>query len=145
MKTTAILMACSCILLPALVATAADEASPQLAEQLRAVMATNMKCLTEKNLDLAMSAFHSKSPGYLPTRDVTKKLFEDYNIKIRVLSLQVIGSDQDYAVARVKYEATQDKGPAYRNSASDTMQIFRKEGKQWKLWASASLDIKYLQ
>lgn len=137
-------MICPLLLLSTHYATATEETSSSLAKQLQAVMATNIKGITEKKLDIAMSVFHSKSPDYTPTKDATKQILQTYNIKIRLLSLQVIGSDQEYAVARVKYETTQDRGPAFRNNVSDTMQVFKKEGNQWKLWTSATLNIKYL-
>jgi hypothetical protein len=149
MRTVQFGMAClSALLLTQLVACTKEfspEFSSQLGKQLQSIIDANIKGGNEKNLDLAMSCFHSKSASYITARDGTKRIFQDYNVKTRLLFMQVIGADQEYVVARVKYETKQDTGPAFRNNISDTMQVFRKERDQWKLWTSALLDIKYLQ
>ena len=113
--------------------------------ELKNTMQTNFDGLNEKNLEKAMSAVHGKSPNFLTTRDTTKKLFKDFNLKHRILSFHFYGTDGDYSVARVKFEATQDKGPAFRNNVVDSVQVFRKESGNWKIWTTAVLEVKFLQ
>jgi hypothetical protein len=126
------------------VSALAGDASPDAAAEIKAVIETNMAGINQKNVDLAMSAFHSKSPNYVTTKRTTQRIFHDYNPKVRLVSCVVIGADADYCVARVRFETRQDTGPAFHSNRIDSMEVFRKESGKWKLWASTDLETTFL-
>jgi hypothetical protein len=138
-------LTCVCVLASISVASTRQAATAaDVAGELENVMKTNADGITHKDLEKAMSAIHSKSPGFVQTKEITERLLKDYNLKQRIVSFKFLGADKDYAVARVKTETVQDKGPAFKNNVVDSMQVFRKDSGKWKLWTSATLEIKYL-
>jgi hypothetical protein len=123
---------------------ASAESTADIVGELKKVLEVNVKGLNEKNVDTAMSALHSQSPNFVLTKQATGAVLKEYNIKSRLLSIQYIGSDAEYAVGRVKVETTQEKGPAFHNNVMDSIYAFRKESGAWKIWGSLTLETKYL-
>lgn len=114
-----------------------------LSAVLKEVMEANMQALRKEEVKGAMSAIHSKSPMYEQTESLMERLFEEYDLQYRLLSCTYLGTDGEYAVARVKQETKRIKGPEFRNNTADTVQIFRKENNSWKIWQTAIIQIDF--
>jgi hypothetical protein len=123
---------------------AEKKSDKELTAELKKVMEANRDGINHNDLDLAMSSIHSQSPAFAETKKVTGQLLKDFQIKQKIVSFRFLGSDKDYAVARVILETVKVKGPEFRDNSVDSMQIFRKESGKWKVWTSAILDVKLL-
>lgn len=117
----------------------------QLSAALEEAVRENVEAMNKEDVDLAVSCVHSLSPNYAQTAAVTRQINAQYDLQYKLLSFKYIGTDGEYAVARVKQQTSKIKGPAFRDNTVDVMHVFRKEGKQWKCWQSAILEVKYLE
>jgi len=114
------------------------------ATELRDLTIQNMKACQDEDLDAAMSTLHSQSPAYLPTKQQTSILFENFDLKYELAAFKYIGQDGEYAVARIKQKTTKVAGPAFQNNVTDLIAVFRKENGHWKFWNQIILGTKYL-
>jgi ketosteroid isomerase-like protein len=105
----------------------------------------NLKAGQAEDLPAMMKTIHSQSPVYQSTKERTPAIFKAYNLDYRLLSYKYIGRDGDYAFARTRLRTRKISGPALRDNVVDTIQIFRKEKGEWKLWNQAILEIHYLK
>ncbi len=122
----------------------AKKPTEELSAALKKVTQQNLDAMGKEDLDRYMSTVHAKSPVYGQTRRTIRQMFVAYDLQYKLLSLRYIGMDEEYAVVRVKQKTTKIRGPAFRDNIIDVMQIFRKEGKRWKIWQSAVLEVRYL-
>jgi len=111
---------------------------------LRKVFATNLQACQTEDIVLVMSTMHAKSPFYAQSEQTMKRLFAAYDLNYELLSLAFVGKDSEYAVVRAKQKTTKLAGPAFRDNILDAMHILRKDGKSWKLWQSAVLQVQYV-
>ncbi len=117
----------------------------ELPSLLKETLEQNLEACGRENLQMAMRGIHSKSPVYEQSRQASTRIFQLYDLRYEMLSFGYIGTDGEYSVARVKQKTTKIKGPAFRDNIVDTMQIFRKEVNQWKVWQTTVLEVKYIQ
>lgn len=103
----------------------------------------NLKATESEDLDAIMSTIHSQSPSYTATMQAMQQLLPLYDLKYSILSYSYIAKDNDYAYVRVRQLTEKVSGPAFNNNVIDALQIFKKEGKDWKLWSQANLSIEY--
>ncbi len=105
----------------------------------------NLKAGQAEDLPAMMKTIHSQSPVYQSTKERTPAIFKAYKLDYRLLSYKYIGRDGEYAFARTRHRTRKIAGPALRDNEVDTIQIFRKEKGEWKLWNQAILEIHYLK
>lgn len=128
---------------PAATGPAATQPAGDLAGVLKKVIERNIESLQEKDLDKAMAPVHPKSPVYEGTRAALKQAFDSYDLRGDLLSFTFIGTDGEYAVARTKQQTSKVKGPAFRDNILDAIQVFKKDGSEWKLWQTTILEVQY--
>lgn len=122
----------------------AHAAHEEVAAELKTVVQANLEATQGEDLDKVMATVHTQSPSYLGTKQAMPDLFENFDLNYNILSLKVVGTDDEYAYARVKQETKKVAGPAFRDNQVDMLQIFRKEDDKWKFWSQAILEIKFL-
>ena len=132
------------LLLILAIPAAAQDPKETLATALKAVVDANVLACNQRDIEAYMLTLHSKSPGALETRTQLADLNKQYELAYRVLSYGFIGSDADYAVARIKQETRKLKGPEFQNNEIDMMQSFRKEKGVWKVWTTSILEVKFV-
>ncbi len=112
--------------------------------EIKQLIADNLKYTQAEDLNAVMSTMHSQSPSLLPTRKTLQQLFPLYEVKYQLNDVSFVGADDKYAYAKVIQTTTKISGPAFQNNRIEALQIFKKENNQWKLWAQANLEIKFL-
>ena len=105
----------------------------------------NLKAGQARDLPAMMKTIHSQSPVYQSTQERTPAIFKAYRLDYQLLSYKYIGLDGEYAFARTRHRTRRLSGPALRDNEMDSIQIFRKEKGEWKLWNQAILEIQYLK
>lgn len=118
--------------------------SQTTASNIQALLKENLEATGAEDLKRMMNTIHSKSPAYQQTQQQVKHLFETYDVKYTLLSFTFIGSDNDYAVARIKQRTTKEKGPQFQDNELDLIQVFRKENGKWKFWTQSILEMTFL-
>ena len=143
------LIALTCLLVVGLFSTLPGLQDPKegspLAKELRASIDANLDASNKRDLDAYMATIHPKSMSYEPTRRQMGELNKRYELSFKVTHFSVMGSDADYAVARIRQETRKVKGPEFRDNEVDSLQIFRKDKDAWKVWSSAVLEVKYFE
>ncbi|NVK37288.1 MAG: nuclear transport factor 2 family protein [Gammaproteobacteria bacterium] len=114
-----------------------------LSDDIEGVIYNNLKFTMDENIPGVMSTIHSQSPAFLASQNMMEQLFSAYEISFTIHNIKVIGSDGDYAYARVTQSSKKVSGPAFQDNTLDMLQVFKKEDDQWKLWTQANLDIKF--
>jgi hypothetical protein len=105
----------------------------------------NLKAAQAEDLPGMMKTFHRQSPLYQWTKKKTTEIFKAYNLDYQLLSFKYISRDGEYAFARTRYRIRKISGPAFQNKEMDTLQIFRQEKGEWKLWSQAILEVHDLK
>lgn len=119
-------------------------ATADIDSEVKTTVELNLKNCADENLSGMMNTLHSQSPSYLPTQQAMRQLFPAYDLKYTLVSYSFVGSDSEYAYAKVKQKVEKIRGPAFQNNELEALQVFKKEGGSWKLWTQANLSIKYL-
>jgi len=106
----------------------------------RETIDSQMKAMEKKDIDGAIDSFHSESPYRDANRKILESFLKPFTLKMETQYLEIIGADDTYVYARIKYLTKKVEGPAFRNNINDALWAFRKDGKAWKVWASATLS-----
>lgn len=81
---------------------AAQAQHEEVAAELKTVVQANLEATQSEDLDKVMATVHTQSPSYLGTKQAMPDLFDNFDLNYKILSLTVVGTDDDYAYARVK-------------------------------------------
>ncbi len=125
--------------------TLGQESAEDPAPALRTLLEANLAANNKEDLDAVLATLHPKSPGYPMTKQMSSSLFEQYDLDYKLTSFRYVGRDADYAIVRCSQDTTKKAGGEFRNNTMDAMHIFRKEGKDWKMWTTAILEVKYVE
>ncbi len=125
---------------------ATAETSKDIETQLKETMLDNIKSTEAEDMHGTMATIHTKSPFYQATRKQLSQLFgKQRGLKYELVSLKYLATDGDFAVARVVQRTTQKPPATIKDNESDMLVAFRKEGKSWKFWNQALLEVKFLK
>ncbi|MYF54670.1 hypothetical protein F4225_02605 [Candidatus Poribacteria bacterium] len=111
---------------------------------LYAVILENLKASTEEDIDAYLDTIHSDSPTYQQTEQLTKQMFEIYDVKYETHVFRYVCRDGDYAIGRFEFSTIRVAGPGFQDNRLDTFHIFCKENDQWQIWGQVTLTAKYL-
>jgi ketosteroid isomerase-like protein len=118
-------------------------APDELSATLKKVIEANAEAMNREDLEGAMKTIHPKSMNFESTKSGTENIFKTYDLRYAMLSYSFVGSDGEYATARVKQTTKKVAGPAFRDNTLEMMHVFRKDGASWKIWTSAVLEVSY--
>ncbi|MFN8642614.1 MAG: hypothetical protein U0802_13550 [Candidatus Binatia bacterium] len=128
----------------ALGAFAAQAAQAQLAPALQYVIENNLATFNRKDLAGAMATIHTKSPDYDPTKAALEEQFKDLDATASLVKFDLIGHDDEFAVARVRVKTTGKPGSGFADNTVDAVYLFHQEDGAWKLWDETVLGIDIL-
>jgi len=128
-------------LIPALLLS--FSAFSDVASDVERAILDNLKNVQSENMEGTLATMHSQSPSYLPTQQMLQKIFPAYDLKYELVKYQFVGSDDEYAYAKVLQKTTKVNGAAFQDNEVEALQVFKKENNQWKLWAQANLSINF--
>lgn len=111
------------------------------AEDIKAVVEANFKHTQAEDVNASVATMHTDSPNYQATKQVLGQLFSVYDLKYTLVSFDFVGEDSDFAYARVKQLTEKVTGPAFQNNELESLQVFKRENGQWKLWTQANLIV----
>ncbi|MHC4717822.1 MAG: hypothetical protein ACYS5V_12690 [Planctomycetota bacterium] len=120
------------------------EAIRKLETEAKEVILKHLQAMQAEDMDAMVATFHPRSPNVAPTRMMTAKLAQAYDLKYELLSLSYFGADKDYLAVRVRQKTTKVAGPGFRDNVVDVVHFLRKDGKRWRLWQATLLEIKFL-
>ncbi len=123
----------------------AEEAvSIQVANELRAVIRTNIHAWGSKNINLLRSTTHPESP-LLETSDLMARyIFARYKLKYTVTKVTALKADEEEAEVEVHQTTEKIDGPAFRNNRAVVVHTLKKENGKWKMWSSEVTLLQFL-
>ena len=80
---------------------------------------------------------------YGVTQDVLTPQFETYDFAYKLLDFHLLSLDGEYAVGRGSQQIVKLRGPAFEDSTTDALYVFRQEAGAWKLWQQSPLETRY--
>lgn len=135
------ILPCVVIVVLALASMESSRGNMEIETELKALMMENLVTTQEEDLVAVMKTMHTMSPAYSSTMEILISLTETYDLNYELLSFSFIGLTDEYALVRAEQSTTKVSGPAFQDNVIDTIQIFRKEDGQWRIWTTAILEI----
>ncbi len=121
-------------------------AEQSLGDALRGLVLEGLQATEKEDIAAVLQTIHSQSPAYNKIGQQLPRIFEDYDLKYALLSYVFLGTDDEYAVARITQttEKVNQKTdtPPFQGNRVDIIQIFRKEKEAWKFWNQVILEFE---
>lgn len=114
-----------------------------LEAQLRGVLEENVRAANAEDAVGYLLTLHFESPVYGVTQDVLTPQFETYDFAYKLLDFHLLSLDGEYAVGRGSQQIVKLRGPAFEDSTTDALYVFRQEAGAWKLWQQSPLETRY--
>ncbi|MFP6901284.1 MAG: hypothetical protein VCA36_10095 [Opitutales bacterium] len=125
--------------------TAEKGVSIQVANELRAVISTNIHAWGTKNLNLLRSTTHSESPLVETSDLMARYIFARFKLKYTVTKLLALKADDEEAEVEVHQTTEKLDGPAFRNNRAVVIHTLKKENGKWKMWSSQVMLLQFLK
>jgi len=119
--------------------------SRRLARALKAILEENFAQTQKENVAGVLATIHEESPAADAGEAGLKDLFEKYNLQYELLSFDLIGTDDDYAIVRASQKTTRENGAEYSDNVIDSIYLFRKSKGAWKLWHQVMLETRIIE
>lgn len=112
--------------------------------EILAVVASNIEAMKHEDIEGIKQTIDGTSPGYNMTIDMTKDIFQQYDLQYTMESMKVIEKKGDNA--RVWFIQITEKvnGPAFRDNKLTGIHTLRKIDGKWYLSDTEIVDVKYL-
>ncbi len=102
------------------------------------------KVLNDHDIEGILDMIHRDSPAQSPTKQVLDGLFNTYRLNNVLLGTKNMFIDDDYVYLRMKQKTTRIEGPEFKDNISDSLVVFRKEERNWKVWNIMTLDVEFI-
>ena len=143
MKKAAVILVLAVFVLGGATACYSEES---LEATLKDLVLGGLRSNQEEDINAVLQTIHTQSPAYEKISQHLPKIFEDYDLKYELLSYTYLGTDGEYAVARIiqtTEKVDQKPGtPLFQNNRVDIIQVFRKEFGFWKFWNQVILEFE---
>jgi len=126
----------------ALLCVGVSPASGQLAPALAYAWSLNLEAFNREDVDAAMATVDTRSPDYNATKKSLEAQFEAYDLQATVVKFDLIGHDDEFAVARVKTKTTGKPGSGFVDNVVDAVVLFHQQGGVWKLWSEEIVAVE---
>jgi hypothetical protein len=123
-------------------ATHARAEDDPLTAALRPVVAGNLAAYSREDVDATMSFVDSKSPDYESTKAALPAQFEQLDVKSELVDFKLIGHDDEFAVARVRFKSVGKPDSGFTDNTVDAIIVFHQENGAWKLWDESILGVE---
>ena len=123
---------------------AEEGVSIQVANELRAVISTNIHAWGSQNLNLLRSTTHSESPLVETSDLMARYIFARFQLKYTVTKLVALEADEEEAEVEVHQTTEKIDGPAFRNNRAIVVHTLKKENGKWKMWSSKVRLLEFL-
>ena len=95
-------------------------------------------------IDDVMETIHPQSLSYEQSRLLLEQLANNYQLEVVPRNFNYIGKDDEFAYAKAIQEVTKISGPAFKDSKTTQLVVFKKDKDDWRIWAISILNIEYL-
>ncbi|WP_017717977.1 hypothetical protein [Kamptonema formosum] len=103
-------------------------------EAIKAAVYENLRALQREDLEGYLATIDPGSPVFEVTKALTQNLFNDYDLKYELNSLEVINIAGSEAKVRVTQTTIKIAGPDFRNNRAAVIHTLRKTNGRWKLF-----------
>lgn len=128
----------------ALFCCAATPARAQLAPALEYAWSQNLDAFNRKDIEAAMGTVDTRSPDYESTRQRIEEQFKTLDLEAKLVKFDLMGHDDEFAVARVKTRTTGPDGSGFADNVTDAIVLFHQERGTWKLWSEKIIAVDIL-
>jgi hypothetical protein len=122
-----------------------SDANSDLAKQLRKVIDQSIQATNGKNAQAILATIHPDSPARKTTADALEQGLQQAPVTMELVDFHAMGGDELYAVARVKQKVIPTNPRAPREAVLEVIHIFRRDGQDWKFWATQQLDLETVE
>lgn len=126
----------------ALLCAGVSPVSAQLAPALEYAWSQNLEAFNREDVDAAMATVDTRSPDYAATKKSLEAQFEAHDLQATLVKFDLIGHDDEFAVARIKTKTTGKPGSGFINNVVDAVVLFHQEGGVWKLWSEEIVAVE---
>jgi hypothetical protein len=116
-----------------------------VADELQQMLAEQIRCQNEQDLQGVLRFIHKESFSYIPTQQLLMKLFATYQLQLSLLDRKLIAIDGDYAFLRFQLKSEKLDGPDFRDNIADSIVVFRRLNDQWKIWCQSPINFQAVQ
>lgn len=116
-------------------------ARAQLAPALEYAWSLNLDAYNRKDVDGTMRTVDTRSPDYEATKQAIEEQFKTLDLKAELVKFDLMGHDDEFAVARVKTKTTGAPGSGFANNITDAIVLFHQQGGTWKLWSEKVIAV----
>jgi len=108
------------------------------------VIYANAKYMTEENLEEVMETIHPESPVFESTEKIVKQIFEQFDLSYKIEKIEIIEESDEEAIVRFVQLTTKLKNFQFKNNRLTGVHTLRKDGSSWKIYATKSNNLEYL-
>jgi hypothetical protein len=120
---------------------ASDDAGT-LIESLTELYSAYVKYQNLKDMTRLLSCVHENSVWRPTIQKMFEPQFDNFTLAKEVQSSVYGGCDGEFAYFRFNQTVKRVAGPEFRNTRTENLVIFRREGGGWKIWNSIPLWIE---
>jgi len=113
-------------------------------EAIKAAVYENLRAMQREDLEAYLATLDPGSPAFEDTKALTQDLFDTYDLKIELNSVQVINTSGNEAKVRVTETTRKIAGPDFKDNITTGIHTLRKSNGRWKLYISDVEKIEYL-
>ena len=114
-------------------------------EAVKATIRANAAAYRSENIDAAMQTIDPLSPGFAQTRDISEQLFERYDIRVTIESVEVQSITENVAIVRVVQRTERVGGATDFNDNRLTADWeLHKSKSGWKIWGQVNINVEKL-
>lgn len=113
-------------------------------EAIKAAVYENVRALQREDLEAYLATIDPGSPVFETTKALTQALFNNYDLKYELNSIEVISTAGNEAKVRVTQTTRKIAGPDFRDNRVVAIHTLRKSNGRWKLFRTDVEKIEYL-
>jgi len=122
-----------------------DRDAARLVDSIRATFESYVTAQSRGDAKAALAHFHRHSPTYESARQMLHHLFLNYKLTCTLLGVDIVGTDERHAYARVRLRTEKVEGPTFRDNVTDALIVLREDAGAWKIWNQALLTVEEMQ
>ncbi len=108
------------------------------------VIYANAKYMAEENLSASMNTIHPDSPIYENTAKLVQEIFNQFDLKYEIESLEILEETEQEAKVRFVQLTRKVAGNDFTDNRLTGIHTLKKDGNSWKIFSTVSEDMEYL-
>ena len=108
----------------------------------QAIVFKHLEAVKRKDLAACMRLVHRHSPVYESTQNYLQTLLTQFEMHYTFKHYRFIGTDSNYAYAKVTLETRKLQGPPFESNVAEVLWTFKPDDKGWKYWNQSNISMK---